>query len=104
MKKKQSLTLVFFTLAILVSISVETVQALTISVSGQGLPVAQGAEATFLAGVSGAVTESFEGLSASNPSVKPLFYVTSVGTFTQITAGHGGACEATTCPGLTQIL
>lgn len=103
MKKKQSLTLVF-TLAVLVSISVETVQALTISVSGQGLPVARGAEATFLAGVSGAVTESFESLTASNPSVKPLFYVTSVGTFTQITAGHGGACEATTCPGLTQIL
>jgi hypothetical protein len=100
MKKKLQCTLTII-LATLLPISIETAQALTISVSGQGLAAAQSAEATFLTGLSSAVTESFEGFTAANPSVKPLSYVTSVGTFAQIVPGHGGACEPTTCTGLS---
>ncbi|MGH7229782.1 MAG: PEP-CTERM sorting domain-containing protein [Nitrospiraceae bacterium] len=102
MKGKQQLTLTV-TLAILLSISVDAAHALTISVSGQGLTAASAAETTFLGGLSSVVTESFEGFTAANPSVKPLSFATSVGTFTQIVPGHGGACEPTTCAGLSVL-
>jgi hypothetical protein len=75
--------------------------ATTLSISGQGLVAAGAAETAFLAGLGSATTETFEGFTAANPAVKPLFFVTSVGTFTQLLAGSGGACEPTTCTGLS---
>lgn len=86
---------------ILLSLGSQPVQAVSITVSGQGLAAAQAAEASFLTGLSHVVTESFEGLAASNLAVKPLSFMTAVGSFTQMTPGHGGACEPTTCTGLS---
>lgn len=87
--------------AIVLSTGQGPANATTLFISGEGLLAASAAETAFLAGLGSATTESFEGFTAANPAVKPPFFVTSVGTFTQIVAGILGACAPTTCTGLS---
>lgn len=94
------LALAGVTMLAVLSTAERMANATTLSTSGEGLVAAGAAETAFLAGLASVTTESFEGFAAANPAVKPLSFLTSVGTFTQILAGIGGACGATTCTGL----
>jgi hypothetical protein len=81
--------------AMVLSTGPEAANATTLSISSpEGLAAASAAEAAFLAGLGTATTESFESFTASHQAADiHLSFVTSVGTFTQILAGSGGACE-----------
>lgn len=76
-------------LAALCAFDVQAIPAY--SVSGAGLVAATAAEAAYLTSLSGGyTTEDFESFTAGlqNPS-----YITSVGTFTRLASGSGGACD-----------
>jgi hypothetical protein len=72
------------------------------SISGQGLAAAKDAEAAFLASLTSSTTEDFEGFTSNTEGSSGTSPInTSVGSFTQISAGSGGLCEGFAgCDGL----
>jgi hypothetical protein len=81
--------------AVLAFVAADSLPAAVISVTQGTLAQTKAAEAVFLAGKRGIITETFEGFSVGNGKGTGLYsdpIQTAVGTFTQITQGGGGAC------------